>query len=84
MRIATLANGRRKKPENLKWIPYTYRVFYTDGTSHYFRMNVLAESIESAYDFLVNHFVEAIDEDETIEKIKFISLNKQKINGMAV
>ena len=82
MRTA-VANCRRK-PENLKWIPYTYRVFYTDGTSHYFRMNVLAESVEAAYDFLVNWFTSDVDYYDEIEKIRFISLNKQKINRMVV
>ena len=75
--------SRRKNPEDLKWIPYTYRVFYTDGTSHYFRMNVLAESVEAAYDFLVKQvFMRDVDYYDEIEKIRFISLNKQKINRM--
>ena len=82
MRTA-VANCRRK-PENLKWIPYTYRVFYTDGTSRYIRMNVLAESVEAAYDFLVNWFTRDVDYHDEIEKIRFISLNKQKINRMVV
>ena len=83
MRTA-VANCRRKKPENLKWIPYTYRVFYTDGTSHYFRMNVLAESVEAAYDFLVNWFTRDVGYYDEIENIRFISLNKQKVNRMVV
>ena len=74
--------SRRKNPEDLKWIPYTYRVFYTDGTSRYIRMNVLAESVEAAYDFLVNWFTSKVDYHDEIENIRFISLNKQKINRM--
>ena len=77
--------SRHKNPEDLKWIPYTYRVFYTDGTSRYIRMNVLAESGEAAYDFLVKQvFMRDVDYYDEIEKIRFISLNKQKINRMVV
>ena len=77
--------SRHKNPEDLKWIPYTYRVFYTDGTSRYIRMNVLAESVEAAYDFLVKQvFMRDVEYYDEIEKIKFISLNKQKINRMVV
>ena len=77
--------SRHKNPEDLKWIPYTYRVFYTDGTSRYIRMNVLAESVEAAYDFLVKQvFMRDVDYYDEIEKIRFISLNKQKINRMVV
>lgn len=79
------ATGVRVRPKIERWVKYTYRVFFTDGTSKYMTRSIAKFEgcpIEHTRDYLVRDFAEYVKHDPELTGMKLISVDGQKYNIM--
>lgn len=84
MTIQVRGYARTRRPVKIeRWVRYSYRLFYTDGTSKYLVMNIAqleGQTNEDTTNYLVRNFSEQLPYWEDIEKVKLISVDGERHN----
>jgi len=68
-----------------EWIPFSVRIFYNNGESKYCRMTIArleGMTDEELTAYLVKDYTELLQYAEDVEKVKLISVNRNKVNQM--
>ena len=77
---ARLANAKRVKIA--RWVKYTYRIFWKDGTSKYVSRSIAqleGQTNKDTIEYLVKDFKSHIGFGDA-EKVKLISVDGEKVN----
>lgn len=80
-----VSHTTRKACKIERWIKYTYRLYYNDGSSKYLSMSIAQLEGETNGDtvkYLVNDFKRHIEYNDSLIKVKLISVDGEKVNAI--
>lgn len=76
---------RRESAKIARWVKYTYRLFFTDGTSKYmsrFIAQCEGGTNKDTADYIVRDFREYFKHDPEVKSMKLISVDGERFNIM--